>query len=170
MFKEHLLKRVQTITNVSTLSVTEVEESSSPPVVCNQEVLSTGVFIETLHQALQWVEDLLLRMLNGTVTYEDIITEGALKWELDKEFSILSRFSEVMEIRKEHCEGLQGSFSILELFQFTYHIQSIYDVCEQYGLLNCLEDHTLKELMAIIDELNLKVFLSNSHLMKLCRK
>ena len=153
MFEEHLLKRVQTITNVSTLSVTEVEESSSPSVVCNQEVLSTGISIETLHQAIQWVEDLLLRMLNGTVTYEDIITEGALKWELDKEFSILSRFSEVMEIRKEHCEGLQGSFSILELFQFPYHIQSIYDVCEQYGLLNCLEDHTLKELMAITEEL-----------------
>ena len=153
MFEKYLLKRMQAITNVSTLSITEVEESSSPSVACNQEVLSMGVSIETLQQAVEWVEDLLLRMLNGTATYEYIITEGALKWDLDKEFSILSRFSDVMEIRKEDCKGLQRTFSILELFQFTYHIQSIYDVCEQYGLVNCLEDHTLKELMVIIEEL-----------------
>ena len=159
MFKNCLLLRLQT---VSLPSVIEVGRSSPLSSVAftqedqstgYHEQLSMGVSSRTLQQAVEWVEDLLLRMLNGTVTYEDIITEGALKWELDKEFSILSRFSEVMEIKKEHCEGLQGSFSILELFQFTYHIQSIYDVCEQYGLLNCLEDHTLKKLMAITEEL-----------------
>ena len=159
MFKNCLLTRLQT---VSLPSVTEVGKRS--PLSSDgftQEDQSTGyhgklsmsVSSKTLQQAVEWVEDLLLRMLNGTATHEDIITEGALQWDLDKEFSILSRFSEVMEIRKEHCEGLQGSFSILELFQFTYHIQSIYDVCEQYGLVNCLEDHTLKELMVIIEEL-----------------
>ena len=42
---------------------------------------------------------------------------------------------------------------MLELFQFTQHIQTIDAVFEQYGLENCRSDPTLKELLKIMEEL-----------------
>ena len=52
-----------------------------------------------------------------------------------------------------HIEGLAGIQSMLELFQFTHHIDMIHRVCEQYQLKRCLTDPTLNQLMDIVNEL-----------------
>ena len=172
MFEKYLLKELETVISASSPHLPRTEKSGFslfPSLMPSVTVFSqrdsstsrhsqpsTGVSIETLQQALERVKNLLLAILKGTATYEDIIAKGALKLEsvnTDKEFSILSGFSEVMEMRQEQCEGLEGVRSMLELFQFTQHIQTIYSVCEQYGLENCLNDDTLKQLMTIMEEL-----------------
>ena len=172
MFEKHLLKELEKVISTSSPYLPRTEKtgfslfpSLTPSVTVfgrrdsstsRHAQLSAGVSIENLQKALEKVKDLMFRILKGTATYADIIAEGALKLEsvnTDKEFSILSGFSEVMEMRQEQCEGLQGVRSMLELFQFTQHIQTIYSVCEQYGLENCLKDDTLKQLMTIMEEL-----------------
>ena len=152
IFEKHLLKRLQMITSTS---IPTEEESSffARQNSCCQGQLSPGLSIETFQLALEEVKDLMSRLLNGKATYQDIIIDGALKFEsfsIDKEFSILSSFSEMVVTSSE---GLQEVRSMLELFQFCHHILTIYNVCEQYGLENCLESHSLKELMKIVEEL-----------------
>ena len=97
-----------------------------------------------------------MKIVQGTATYSDIIAGGAIKLETintEKEFSTLRTFSETMEMNRGNCDGLDGVKSMLELFQFTQHIQTIDAVFEQYGLENCRSDPTLKELLKIMEEL-----------------
>ena len=151
IFENHLLKRLQMITSSSV----PTEEESSFFVrqnSCCQGQLLPGLSIETFQLALEGVKDLMLRLLNGKAKYQDVIIDGAFKFEslsIDKEFFILSRFSEIMVTSSE---SLQEVRSILELFQFSHYVQTICNVCEQCGLENCLESHSLKELMKIVKE------------------
>ena len=59
----------------------------------------------------------------------------------------------MVEMNPGQYGGPLGARNVLELFQFTYHIQRIHNVCEQYGLTRCLEDKALKKLMQIVAEL-----------------
>ena len=151
IFEKHLLKRLQMITSSSV----PTEEESSFFVrqnSCCQGQLLPGLSIETFQLALEGVKDLILRLLNGKAKYQDVIIDGAFKFEslsIDKEFFILSRFSEIMVTSSE---SLQEVRSMLELFQFSHYVQTICNVCEQCGLENCLESHSLKELMKIVKE------------------
>ena len=111
--------------------------------------------IDTLQKALQSIKKLLISVIKGTATYSDIIANGALPLKslnVETEFGILARF-EFLEMKHEQCKGLEGIRCMLELFQFTHHINKINSVCHQYGLTKCLEDDTLKHLMVIVEEL-----------------
>ncbi len=111
-----------------------------------------GLTMKTFQKALNGVRELLLKILKGTATYSDIIANDALQlvsFNIEKEFGILRKFSDLFKI---NCEGLDGMRSILELFQFTYHIDQIRHVCEQYGLKKCLEDNRFKTLIMIVEE------------------
>ena len=164
MFEKHLLKRLQT--EMEALSSPKQERtgfsivpSLMPSVTFSRKVeqsQSSGVPVKVFLKALKSVKDLLLKIVDGTATYFDIIAEGALKLEFintDREFSIMKSFSELWETNHVEHTGLQGVRSMLELFQFTQHIQTIDAVCEQYGLQKCREDETLKHLLKIMEDL-----------------
>ena len=169
MFDKHLLKRLQSIIepdpSQSTKSVMgggfSLVPSIMPSVTFSKskekiDKMYEGIPLRSLQAALEGVRDLLMKIVQGTATYSDIIAGGAIKLETintEKEFSTLRTFSETMEMNHGNCEGLDGVKSMLELFQFTQHIQTIDAVFEQYGLENCRSDPTLKELLKIMEEL-----------------
>jgi hypothetical protein len=143
MFVRHLLKELQTLTSFARRDH-------------HQGQILEGVPMKIFQKALELVKDLFLKILKGTATYSDIIAEGAMKLEsinTDKEFSILKSYSETLEMASGNYQGLQGVRSMLELFQFTQHIQTIDAVCQQYGLENCRKDETPKELLKIMNNL-----------------
>ena len=167
MFRKHLLKQLQHLTPTSPPPSKPEKIFSRIPSVMPAVTFSKrdpfsvedkgGVSIDTLQKALQHVKELLLKIFKGTSTYSDIIANGALQLEtlhIEKEFRILTKFSESLEeVNYEQCKGLEGVRCMLELFQFTHHINEINSVCHQYGLTKCLEDDTLKHLMVIMEEL-----------------
>ena len=164
MFEKHMLKHLQELTATSPQKKEKsfsLMPSFMPAMSFAKRDQSVtrdkeGVSISTLQKALLAVKSLLLKVVKGTATYSDIIADGALQLEsLDTkaEFGILTRFSESLEMNRDHCEGLEGVRCMLELFQFIHHIDKINSVCHQYGLTKCLEDETLKELMIIVEEL-----------------
>ena len=167
MFRKHLLKQLQHLTPTSPPPPKPKKIFSRIPSVMRAVTFAKidpfsvedkgGVSIDTLQKALQRVKQLLLKIVKGTSTYSDIIANGALKLEtlrIEKEFHILTKFSESLEeVNHEECKGLEGVRCILELFQFTHHINKINSVCHQYGLTKCLKDDTLKHLMEIVEEL-----------------
>ena len=161
LFDKHLLKHLQHLTATSPPKKAEKRSPSVMPAMPSKKHDSSsvsvqnkeGLSINTLQKALESVEELLLKIVQCTVTYSDIIGNGALQLETintEAEFSILRKFL-VMDC--EHSEGLEGVRCMLELFQFTHHIDKIHSVCHQYGLTKCLEDETLKSLMIIIQDL-----------------
>ena len=166
MFEKHLLKRLESIVepdpSQSAKSVMgggfSLVPSIMPSVTFSRSKEKTdkmyeGIPLRSLQAALEGVRDLLMKIVQGTATYSDIIAGGAIKLETintEKEFSTLRTFSETMEM---NCDRLDGVKSMLELFQFTQHIQTIDAVFEQYGLENCRSDPTLKELLKITEEL-----------------
>ena len=158
MFEKHLLKRLHDLTSAS--SQKAVKSFLMPAVLFDRSDSSIvrdkgGVSIDTLQKALQNVKKLLISVIKGTATYSDIIANGALPLKslnVETEFGILARF-EFLEMKHEQCKGLEGVRCMLELFQFTHHINKINSVCHQYGLTKCLEDGTLKHLMVIVEEL-----------------
>ena len=160
MFRKHLLKQLQHLTPTSS-PPPKPEKILPAGTFSKRDPFSVedkgGVSIDTLQKALQRVKELLLKIFNGTSTYSDIIANGALQLKtlhIEKEFRILTKFSESLEeVKHEQCKGLEGVRCMLELFQFTHHINKINSVCHQYGLTKCLEDDTLKRLMVIVEEL-----------------
>ena len=164
MFRKHLLKQLQHLTPTSPPPKPEKIFSRMPSVMptvtfAKRDPFSVddkgGVSIDTLQKALQRVKELLLKIFKGTSTYSDIIANGALQLEtldVETEFGILTSF-ESLEMKHEQCKCLEGVRCMLELFQFTHHINKINSVCHQYGLTKCLESDTLKCLMVIVEEL-----------------
>ena len=158
MFEKHLLKRLHDLTSASSKKAVKsflmpavLFARSDPSIVRDKR----GVSIDTLQKALQSVKKLLISVIKGTATYSDIIANGALPLKslsVETEFGILARF-EFLEMKHEQRKGLEGVRCMLELFQFTHHINKINSVCHQYGLTKCLEDDTLKHLMVIMEEL-----------------
>ena len=124
-----------------------------------------GVSMGVLQKALSSVKYLFLKILKGTATYSDIVANGALQLQTlntEEEFGILRKFVDLFEMNRGNCEGLDGMRSMLELFQFTHHIDHIWQVCNQYSLTKCLEDEQLKKLMLIVEQF--KTETSRAHL------
>ena len=115
-----------------------------------------GMKLPILVRSLDRTKDLLIKLIEGNATYNEIIAEGGLNLEnldIDQEFTILDDFILHLKHTLKSKEGLIGVRNMLELFQYTKHIKQIRDVCEQYKLQGCLEDPNLKELIEIAEEL-----------------
>lgn len=116
-----------------------------------------GVSIDALGEVLKTTKELLLKLIKGSASYNDITADGTLtlkSLDIDQEFSILNQYAEHAYINITNAEGLKGVKAMLELFQYTHHIQVINDICKQFQLTRCLEDPNLKELVTIVDVLD----------------
>ena len=115
-----------------------------------------GLTVKVLLKSLEKTQQLLHKIMNGEAAYSDIIAEGELdleKLNIEKEFTTLRNYSITLHRSQANFEGLVGVRSLLELFQYTKHVQNIHGVCEQYQLEGCLHDPELKELQALVDKL-----------------
>ena len=114
-----------------------------------------GLPLAILECSLASTVSLLLKLMDGIATYFEIIAEGELnlkELDIEREFNTLTSFAAFLNLStKQH--GLSGVRSMLELFQFTIHIQNMQSVCEQYHLKGCLRDKTLHDLLTLVDEL-----------------
>ena len=119
-----------------------------------------GLPLQVLVKSLSRTKKLIFEIMNGKAKYFEIIAEGELDLEtldIEREFATLASFS-----TQADRTGLNGVRSLLELFQYTIHIQNITDVCGQYHLDCCLQDADLKELNFLVAEL--KSYESRSNL------
>ena len=123
-----------------------------PPVqhnVVEEDGLSMKVFVRSLENT----QELLSKVMRGDAKYSEIIAEGALDLEnldITKEFSVLVEYSNMNRLS---CTGLSGVQSMLELFQYSNHINNIDSVCTQYKLRGCLDDPKLTKLKELVSEL-----------------
>ena len=118
-----------------------------------------GVSLQILAKALNTTRALLVKLIQGTAKYSEIIAEdGELKLEkinIEAEFNTFTAFFATVELASQvnSHDGLKGILSMLELFQYTsVHIPTIHNVCEQYKLEGCLKDPTLRELAMLAEE------------------
>ena len=114
-----------------------------------------GLPLAILDCSLDSTVKLLLKLMDGIATYFEIIAEGELnlrELDIEREFNTLMSFA-AFRNRSTKQQGLSGVRSILELFQFTIHIQNMQSVCEQYHLEGCLQDKTLHDLLRLVEEL-----------------
>ncbi len=110
-----------------------------------------GITMTMLADALSQTQKLLLRLIHGSASYNEIIADGSLRLtDIDREFDVLNRYARFAGINTRDNEGLKGVKAMLQLFQFTRHIQTIHNVCQQYQLDGCLEDPVLQELTELI--------------------
>lgn len=118
-----------------------------------------GISVRTLAEALTQTRELLLKLIRGTALYTDIIADGSLDLKLldiDQEFEILNSYAKFAKIDLVNAEGLKGVKAMLQLFQFTRHIQAIHHVCQQYKLEGSLADPELQELVRLVDMLKVE--------------
>ena len=118
--------------------------------------LQEGMKLSVLVRSLDQTKELLIKLIEGNATYNEIIAEGKLDLEnldIDQEFNILEDFILHLKHTLKSKAGLTGVRNMLELFQYTKHIQTIDSVCEQYKLQGCLGDENLKQLWEIAEEL-----------------
>ena len=128
----------------------------APSLLQPEKQTHDGLFVEVLLKSLENTQKLLHKIMNGEAAYSDIIAEGELdleKLNIEKEFATLRNYSITLQRSQADFEGLVGVQSLLELFQYTKHVQNIHGVCEQYQLDGCLRDPQLKELQALVDKL-----------------
>jgi len=100
-----------------------------------------------------------LSLIEGSAKYEEIVAEKSIgellpKLDVDKEFKIMCGFPEFQKVSSENKEGKEGIKNMLELIQCSQQIALIPNVCEQYGLTNCINDDNLKDLMQIANIVN----------------
>ncbi len=163
MFIKHLLRHLDNIVEAASPKPPEKTFSTafapsfrrSMAFGRKDEPKEEGVSMKVLQKALGSVRELLLKILRGTATYSDIVANGALELQTlntEEEFGILRKFVDLFEMNRDNCEGLEGMRSMLELFQFTHHIDQINNVCKQYHLKKCLEDEQLEKLVLIVEE------------------
>ena len=143
-----------------------ISRSSFPSTRINDtEENKERLTINDFQCALSGFKDFLLMVIKGKATYSNINANGALQLEslkLEDEVAVLTMFSESFELLQGNYEGLEGLKSMLELFQLLDHIVHVQQVFKQYGLEVCLEDESLREMIAIAEEMNLDD--SRSHL------
>ena len=116
-----------------------------------------GVSVTILQDSLEKTKQLLTRIMRGEAAYFEIIANGKLdleKLDIEEEFSTLSIYA-VTTSSQSGSEGLAGVRSLLELFQYTKHIQNIYEVCDQYQLQGCLKDEELEEVQSLVADVKL---------------
>ena len=112
------------------------------------------VSLQNLAEALKKTNDLVLKIISGSATYSEILAEDKSLLEqlkIENEFAILSGYRSVLKLSVA-SKGLENLKSMLELFQYTTHINNIKLACEQYQLKNCLEDPSMQDLMKIMGE------------------
>lgn len=117
----------------------------------------SGMTLRILIAALSRTKYLLLTLMAGTAKYKEIIAEGNLSLktlDIDSEFNTLTGYSTSHLQSQTAGEGLAGIQSMLELFKYSEHIQTIYSVCQQYKLEGCLEDSTLLKLSELAEKLS----------------
>ena len=110
----------------------------------------------SLVRSLDQTKELLIKLVEGNATYNEISAEGKLVLEnldIDQEFNILDEFILHLKHTPTSTEGLIGVRNMLELFQYTKYIEMIHSVCEQYKLQGCLDDPSLKQLIEIAEKL-----------------
>ena len=123
------------------------------------EHVMQGVSIKQLARALNSTKDFICRLVVGNASYVEIVAEGSLSLrslDIDQEFSILGEYVKVANVDAGDAKGLDGVKAMLQLFQYIRHIQVIHSVCQQYNLVNCLEDPNLKELVELVETLEKK--------------
>ena len=111
-----------------------------------------GLSVDLLAAALKQTDRLLMKILQGTASYADIVADGAVHLQsvdIDREFEILNQYAKIVSIDTSDAEGLKGVKAMLQLCQLTHHIQTINDVCAQYQLDKCLNDPELLELVEL---------------------
>ena len=112
-----------------------------------------GLPLYLLERCLPRTVNLLLKMMDGIATYSEITAEGELGMlDIEQELNTITGFATFLG-RSVSQQVLSGVQSMLELFQFTIHIQNIQCVCEQYHLQGCLEDEALHKLLTLVEEL-----------------
>ena len=112
-----------------------------------------GVSVDMLQKSLQNTSELLMKIMRGEAAYADIIAQGKLDLEtldIENEFTTLKSYFLTLNITQSESEGLAGVRSLLELFQYTKHIQKIQDACEQYHLDGCLQDSELEVIKFLV--------------------
>jgi len=122
------------------------------------EPVFTGVNVAQLAKALDITKNFIVRLIVGNASYVEIVAEGSLslrQLDIDQEFNILGDYASVarIEIEAGASKGLDGVKALLQLFQYTRHIQVIHSVCQQFNMVNCLEDPNLKELVELVETL-----------------
>jgi len=121
------------------------------------ESAGEGLPLRVLLRAMNSTRELIMKLMQGTATYFEIIAGGELNLEklnIEREFAALHSFSAYLKLPLASYEGLTGVRSMLELFQYIHHIQTIHSVCEQYQLQGCLHDSQLQELLRLVEELS----------------
>ena len=116
-----------------------------------------GLPLFVLLSAMNCTRDLIIKLMQGTAAYSEITAEGELNLEnldIEGEFNALHSFSAYLKLPLANYKGLAGVQSMLELFQYIHHIQTINSVCEQYMLQGCLQDPQLAELNQLVKDLN----------------
>ena len=123
-----------------------------PPVQCDEDG-EEGLPMKIFVRSLEKTREFLSKLMKGEAKYSEIIAEGALDLEnldITKEFSVLVEYSKMSRLS---CTGLSGVQSMLELFQYSNHINNIDSVCTQYKLRGCLDDPKLTKLKELVSEL-----------------
>lgn len=129
-------------------SMRKVNESFRQP--------SRGIPWPVLQTSLAETQKLILNIVKGTARYNEITAGDTLmldRMDVDAEFHMLANYTKHTDVDIEDFDGLRGIQCMLELFQYTHHINTIYSVCEQYHLYGCLKDSRLQQVKEIADEL-----------------
>ena len=106
--------------------------------------------------ALSQTRTMLVKLVQGTATFKEIILEGDLNLmslDTDVEFGTLAVFFKPSAEPQALSEGLIGIKSMLELFQYQVYIETIDSVCKQFMLQGCLGDDTLLRLRKLAKRL-----------------
>ena len=119
--------------------------------------------MKLLGDALESTEELLCRVVTGSVTHLEVTACGKLSLQtlaIEREFEIFALF--LPQLQKKHPEklrvlkgaGLEGVKNMLELFQFEHHISDMHTVFEKYAMHGCLNDKNFLMLLDIRKELS----------------
>lgn len=135
--------------NPSELFITYTKYVSKLPTLIN-----CGHGIERLGTVLSETHKLLLKVMSGSATYQEVTANGALKLEsLDIEVELEGVLIFVGKNKEDVKESLSALKSLLKLFQFPKTFDTIKTLCEQLSLQNCVEDSQLNELQEIAEKL-----------------
>ena len=129
------------------------KEVVSLPSLCAAKT-AMDVALQSLVEALKKTSGLILKIISGSATYSEILAEDTSLLEqlkIENEFAIFSGYRSILKLSIA-SEGLEELKSMLELFQYTTHINNIKLACEQYQLKNCLDDPGMKDLLNIMEE------------------
>lgn len=115
-----------------------------------------GISWQILAEALTATKELVVRLVEGTAQYSEVTAGGNLaleKMDIEFEFKVLVDYTKYLNGEQSNYDGLRGIQCMLELFQYTHHINNVYSVCEQYHMKGCLNDERLQDIKTIANEL-----------------